>query len=79
MNRAAHALFVLRTHERLAHVGTPSDGPAARRGRRITARSLQRAGAGWLRAPLSATAHGRLRRVKATADADHVIRSQRSR
>ena len=36
MNRAAHALFVLRTHERLAHVGTPSDGPAARRGRRAT-------------------------------------------
>lgn len=33
MNRAAHALFVLRTHERLAHVGTPSDGPPARRRR----------------------------------------------
>ena len=77
MNRAAHALFVLRTLERLAHVGTPSDGPAARR--RITARYLQRAGAGSLRAPLPATAHRRLRRVKATGDPDHVIRSHRFR
>jgi hypothetical protein len=79
MNRAAHALFVLRTHERLAHVGTPSDGPAARRGRRITARYLQRAGAGSLGAPLPATAHRCLRRVKATVDPDHVIRSDRFR
>jgi hypothetical protein len=36
MNRAAHALFVLRAHERLAHVGTPSDGPPARRRRLVT-------------------------------------------
>ena len=45
MTRAAHALFVLRAHERLAHVGTQTDGPPARR-RRLLSRFGSRAGRG---------------------------------